>query len=618
MCAVRYYIWISVYRFGAKMKNPRLYLGLLLMLGTLGSPARGDDAANLEARRKELNRLNADEWEYEMRASPQTATIVGDYRYNDKWDDASLAHTARLRKDLMKWLARFESVNTTGFPEQEKLSQVMMIRGLKERVEAIDLKLYLMPIDQFWGIHLSLAQFVINVPFDTTKHYDDYLARLHKVPRVIDQVIGVLREGEKEKLLPPAYLLDETATQCGAIAEPAGVANAFGQPVSHFPDAVASADQKRLHDAIVAAVDNEVRPAYRKLQNFLSTDYAPKGRKNEGVWSLPNGDQLYRFDIRHHTTTSMDPEAIHQLGLSEVTRIQAQQLAIAKQLGFADLKTFQASLKTNPKLVPASREQILEIYRGYIAQMEPQLPKYFGLLPKTSVQVKPVEEFREKDAAGAEYDQGTPDGSRPGIVMVNTGDYQHLTTPTMESTAYHEGIPGHHMQISIAQMLPKLPTFRQQGSFTAYQEGWALYAEQLGKELGFYQDPYSDYGRLESEMLRAVRLVLDTGVHYKHWTRQQMVDYFHEHTSEDEPDLQAETDRYIAIPGQALGYKLGQLDILRLRKQAQDELGNRYDVRAFHDEILNGGAMPLDLLDQRVTAWIAQQKAGAAQAEHAN
>jgi uncharacterized protein (DUF885 family) len=601
------------------MKNPRLFLGLLLTIGTLVSQARSDDTANLEARRKELNRLVADEWEYEMRASPQTATTVGDYRYNDKWDDASLAFVPKQRKDLQKWLTRFESVNTAGFPEQEKLSHTMMVRSLKERVEAIDLKLYLMPVDQFSGIHLALAQFVIDVPFDTTKHYEDYLGRLHKVPQVIDQVIGVLREGEKEKLLPPAYLLDKSATQCAAIAEPAGVANAFGQPVSHFPASVTSADQARLRRSILAAVDDEVRPAYRKLQNFLSAEYAPKGRKDEGIWALPNGDQLYRFDVRERTTTSMDPETIHQLGLKEVARIQAEQLAIAKQLGFADLKTFQASLKTNPKLVPASRGQILEIYRGYIAQMEPQLPKYFGLLPKTRVEVKPVEEFREKDASGAEYEPGTPDGSRPGIVMVNTRDYQHLTTPTMESTAYHEGVPGHHMQISIAQTLPGVPKFRQEGlSYTAYVEGWALYAEKLGKELGFYQDPYSDYGRLDSEMLRAVRLVLDTGVHYKHWSRQQMVDYFHEHTSDDEPDVQAETDRYIAWPGQALGYKLGELDILRLRKQAQDELGNRYDVRAFHDEILNGGALPLDLLDQRVSAWIVQQKTGAAQGKGAN
>jgi uncharacterized protein (DUF885 family) len=591
------------------MKNPRLFLGLLLTIGTLVSPARSDDTANLEARRKQLNRLIADEWEYEMRASPQTATTVGDYRYNDKWDDASLAYVPKQRKDLRKWLARFESVNTAGFPEQEKLSQTMMVRDLKQRVEAIDLKLYLMPIDQFWGIHMGLAQFVSFIPLDTTKHYEDYLARLHKLPQVIDQVIGVLQQGEKEKLLPPAYLLDKAVAQCDASAEPAGEANAFGQPVSHFPDAITPADQKRLHDAILASVGSEVRPAYRKLQTFLSTEYAPSGRKNEGVWSLPNGDQLYRFDVRQQTTTSLEPEAIHQLGLKEVTRIQAEQLAIAKQLGFADLKTFQASLKTNPKLVPALREQILQIYMSFIAQMEPQLPKYFGLLPKTRLEVKPMEKFREQAGESATYYLGTPDGSRRGAVLVNTGDYQHRTTPTMESTAYHEGIPGHHMQISIAQTLPELPKFRQESFYTAYVEGWALYAEQLGKELGFYQDPYSDYGRLEGEMLRAVRLVLDTGVHYKHWTRQQMVDYFHEHTSEDEPDVQAETDRYIAIPGQALGYKLGQLDILRLRKQAQEELGKQYDVRAFHDEILNGGAMPLDLLDQRVMAWIARQKA---------
>jgi len=586
------------------MQDSRLYLSLLIIL-LMCSPA---GAADLEARRKQLNQLLADEWEYEMRESPESATVIGDYRYNDKWSDASLAHVPEQKADLRKWLGRFEWIDTTGFPEQEKLSQAVMIRSLKERIETIDLKLYLMPVDQFSGIHLELANLVNFIPFNTTREYEDYLARLHKLPQVIDQIIGVLQQGEKDKLMPPAFLLEKTVTQCSSIAEPVGVANVFGQPVTHFPDAIASADQKRLRDAVVASVDNEVRPAYRKLQNFLAMEYAPKGRSKEGVWSLPNGDALYRFFVRQQTTTSMEPEAIHQLGLKEVARIQTEQRAIAKKLGFADLKTFEASLKTNPKLVPASREQILEIYRNYIAQMEPQLPRYFGLLPKTKLEVKPTPQYREKEFSGAQYNQGTPDGSRLGAVMVNTGDYQHRTTLEMEATAYHEGVPGHHMQIAIAQTLTELPKFRQEGGYVAYSEGWALYAEQLGKELGFYQDPYSDYGRLASELLRAVRLVLDTGVHYKHWTRQQMIDYFHECTSEDEPDVQAETDRYIAIPGQALGYKLGQLDILRLRRLAQDELGKQYDVRAFHDEILNGGALPLDLLDQRVAAWIAKQK----------
>ena len=322
----------------------------------------------------------------------------------------------------------------------------------------------------------------------------------------------------------------------------------------NLPDSIPAADRKRLHDAILAAVDNEVRPAYTKFADFIATDYAPKGRKDPGIWALPNGDQLYRLFIHLLTTTDKDPESIHQLGLSEVKRIEGEQLAIAKSLGFSDLVAFRASLKTNPKLIPQSREQILEKYRFYIAQMQPQLPKLFGLLPKAHLEVRPVEAFREKEAAGAEYSDGTPDGSRPGIVFVNTSDYQHRSLTSIESTAYHEGDPGHHMQGSIAQELSTLPPFRQEAGYGAYVEGWALYSERLGKEIGFYQDPYSDYGRLSDEMLRAVRLVLDTGVHYKHWTRQQMIDFFHEHTSNDEPDLQAETDRYIADswPGSVL------------------------------------------------------------------
>jgi uncharacterized protein (DUF885 family) len=325
-----------------------------------------------------------------------------------------------------------------------------------------------------------------------------------------------------------------------------------------------------------------------------------------------NGEAIARIAIHQNTTTDMDPAAIHELGLKEVARIESEQLAIAKKLGFADLKSFRASLPTNPKLTPTSGQQILDTYKHYIAQMQVELPKLFGLLPKTAVEVRPTQPFREKEAASADYSQGTPDGSRPGIVYVNTSNYQHRSLISAESTSYHEGVPGHHMQISIAQTLPELPTFRQQAGYTAYVEGWALYSERLGKDIGFYQDPYSDFGRLSDELLRAARLVLDTGVHYKHWNRQQMLDFFHAHTSEDEPDIQAETDRYIAVPGQALAYKLGQLKILELRERAKTELGSKYDIRAFHDEILNGGALPLDVLDARVTAWIAAQKMRAA------
>jgi uncharacterized protein (DUF885 family) len=568
----------------------------------------GADTKTLEARREELKKLIAEQWEYQMRESPEFATIVGDYRYNDRWSDGSLAHVAQTKKDSQDLLARFEAVDTTGFPEQEKLNHQLMALNLKTFIESIDLKLYEMPIDQFYGAHLQLAQFVVNIPFNMTKQYEDYLARLHKVPNLVDDIIETLKQGMKDKLVPPKFLLEKTVEQCKSIAQPAGEASAFGQPVTHFPDGVPEGDRKRLHDEIVAAVDKEVRPAYTRLANFIAAEYAPKGRTSPGIWALPNGDALYRFLIRQQTTTTMDPETIHQLGLAEVARIESEELTIAKKLGFEDLKKFRAAAKTNPKLTPTSREQILDTYRNYINQMQARLPQLFGLLPKTAVEVRATQEFREKEASGAEYNQGTPDGSRPGVIYVNTGDYQHRSLLSAESTAYHEGVPGHHMQISIAQTLPDLPAFRQQANYTSYVEGWALYSERLGKDIGFYQDPYSDFGRLSDEMLRAVRLVVDTGVHYKHWPRQQIVDFFHEHSSEDEPNVQAETDRYIAVPAQALCYKLGQLEILKLRQRAQTELGAKYDIRGFHDEILGGGALPLDVLEARVTAWISAQR----------
>jgi uncharacterized protein (DUF885 family) len=588
------------------------YIILLGIASSNPTVLRAADNTSLDSRRAQINQLLKDQWEYELKESPERATVYGDYRYNDRWSDASLSHVQQQKADLQGWLSKCEAFDTSGFTEQEKLNQSLMVRNLKQRLEGIELKTYEMPLDQFNGVHLQAAQFVAIIPFNTTKQYEDYLARLHRIPALFDQVMEVLRQGEKDQLMPPRFLLEKTITQCKSIAEPAGEASPFGHPVAKFPDAVPEADRKRLHDAIIAAVDNEVRPAYTKLGNFIATEYAPKGRTDPGVWSLPGGDALYRFSIQRLTTTNMDPEYIHQLGLKEVARIESEELEIAKQLGFADLKSLRASIKSDPKLVATSREQILDKYRADIAQMKPELPKLFGLLPKTPLEVRPVEEFREKEAAGASYSTGTPDGSRPAIVYVNTGDYAHRSLITIETTAYHEGVPGHHMQIAIAQTLPEIPPFRQHGFFSAYSEGWALYAERLGEDLGFYQDPYSRYGHLDAEMLRAVRLVVDTGAHYKHWTRQQMVDFFHEHSSEDEPSVQAEVDRYIAWPAQALGYKLGQLEILKLRERAKTELGSKYDIRAFHDEILNGAALPLDVLDQRVTAWIDAQKAGSA------
>ena len=330
------------------------------------------------------------------------------------------------------------------------------------------------------------------------------------------------------------------------------------------------------------------------------------------MWSLPQGAERYANVVQRQTTTNRTPDQIHQIGVEQVALIERDTTAVAKRLGFTDWKALAASIQKDPKRHFHSREEILAAYRKFIDRMKPQLPKLFGRLPKADLVVLPVEEFREKEASGAQYNQGAPDGSRPGHVMVNTSEPESRKTISTESTAYHEGVPGHHLQIAIAQEVQGLPPQRQQAFYTAFVEGWALYSERLGKEIGFYEDPYSDFGRLQDEMLRAIRLVVDTGFHAKKWTRQQVVDYFHAHSAIDEVDVQAETDRYISIPGQALAYKMGQLKIIELRERAKSKLGSSFDVRKFHDEVLDAGALPLDVLEARVDSWIASQSRVAA------
>ncbi|QNK02625.1 DUF885 domain-containing protein [Dyella telluris] len=595
--------------------GPRMLLAGVVMSAACAAAQAA--TADVPTRVKALNDLLAEQWQHGLETQPEFATILGDLRYNDRWSDVSPAAAEREYNADKAFLKRFQAIDTTGFSEEDKLNQQLMVRKLSDALKAHELKVDEMPLEQMSGVHLQLAGFISSIPFDNTKEYDDYLKRLKAVPALFDQTTDNARLGLKNGMMPPKYLLEKVVTQIDSIGKPAGMDSVFAEPLKHFPKTVSAADQKRLHDAILAAIDQQVRPAYAKLGAFVKNDYAPHGRSEPGVWQLPNGDAIYAFQVEQMTTTKESPERIHEIGLSEVKRIEGEMTEVAKQQGFKDLASFRESLKTNPKVHATSREDILNRYRGYLAGMQPELPKLFGLLPKTKVEVVPVEAFREKEAAAAEYHQGTPDGSRPGQIFVNTGDYQNRSVLSIESTAYHEGIPGHHMQISIAQTLKDLPPFRQQAGYNAYIEGWALYAEQLGHELGFYKDPLSYYGHLSDELLRADRLVLDTGVHYKHWSRQQMVDFFHAHSSEDEPDVQAETDRYITWPGQALAYKMGQLKILELRARAKKELGDKFDIRAFHDEILDGGALPLDVLEARTDAWVAAVKAGKAPAHPA-
>jgi len=351
-----------------------------------------------------------------------------------------------------------------------------------------------------------------------------------------------------------------------------------------------------------------VLPAYLRLQRFMEVTYIPAGREQPGIWAMPDGDKYYAFSIRRTTTTNLTADQIHQIGLDEVTKDEKEMLAIAKKLGFADLKSFQADVKTNPKLKPTSREAILNAYRGYLDPMKARLPELFGRLPKAPFEVAPVPDFLEKDSADAYYEPGSPDGSRPGRIRVDTYNFADRNLADVESIAYHEGLPGHHLQISLSQELQGVPDFRKFGGYGAFAEGWGLYAERLGKDIGLYKDPYSDYGRLQGDIWRAIRLVVDTGVHSKHWTRDQMIQYFHDHSAINETSVQAETDRYIAWPSQALAYKVGQLKILELRDRAKAALSAKFDIRAFHDQVLDFGALPLDVLDQHINNWIATQK----------
>jgi uncharacterized protein (DUF885 family) len=482
-----------------------------------------------------------------------------------------------------------------------------MVRSLHEQLDNAVFENWLMPVNQFFGIHLQIATLVPLLPFATAKDYDDYVARLNKLPGLFDQVVALMKAGIAKQLVPPKILLEQCVSQALALAKGRPDASPFAQPLKKFPPAIAAADQARLRAAVLAAIRDKVQPAYTAFAAYLRTEYVPHGRTDVGLWSLPEGDARYAARIKQTTTTNLTAAEIHEIGLHEVARIETEQAAIGKMLGFAEFAAFKDHVRNNRKLYARSREDILARYRKYTDQMYEKLPALFGRLPKQRMTIEAVEAFREKEASGAQYNQGTKDGSRPGMVRVNTYEPTKRLTIDMESTAYHEGVPGHHMQIAIQQELGDLPPFRQQGGYVAFQEGWALYSERLGKEVGFYQDPYNNYGRLQDELLRAIRLVVDTGLHAKHWTREQVVQFFHDHSTIDEPSVQSETNRYIAVPGQALGYKIGQLTISRLRDKAQAALGPGFDVRGFHDEVLGAGALPMDILERRIDAWIAHQ-----------
>jgi uncharacterized protein (DUF885 family) len=580
----------------------RFHQSLVFLLVLAGS-VFAQDLKPVADRLAAQNALFDEQYESDLRNFPERATAFGDYRYNDKLADYSLAAIAQRNESNRAFLGRLQAIAMTGFSDQDQLSHDLLIRVLQQRIADFDLKEYEMPINQQNGIHTSLADLPLSVPFDSVKHYEDYIARLHQVPRVLSQTTEILRAGMKDNLMPVRFLVEKLPVQCQGIID----ADPFLIPTKKYAAEIAVEERKRLTQQITAAIDTDVIPAYKAFATFLRTEYAPHGRTALAVTSLPDGEKRYQNDIYGRTTTHLTPDDIHQLGLREIERIQAEMTVIAKKQGFADLASFRASLKTNPTYIPTSADQILDNFRHYITQMEPKLPELFTLLPKSPVTVEAIPSFQA--AAATHYVTGTPDGKHPGRVVVATSNFAERSLIDDEAVAYHEGVPGHHMQLSVQQHLTGLPKFRLHGlGFNAYIEGWALYAEQLGKEVGFYQDPVSDYGRLSSELFRAVRLVVDTGIHSKGWTRDQVVDFFRKSGAVDEPTIQSETDRYISWPAQALSYKLGQLKFRELRDRAQKELGVKFDIRTFHDEMLDGGTLPLDMLEARTDKWIAQRK----------
>ena len=567
----------------------------------LASPAFGQLASPAD-RVAQQNALFEEFYQTGLKNSPERATSYGDYRYNALLDQYSLEEIARQHAEANDFLKRLQAIPTEGMSEKDVLSHRIMERQIQREDVNYSLKNYKMPVNQQNGVHTRLADLPLRVPLDSVQHYDDYISRLRQIPRVLEQTTEVMRQGEKDGLMPPRLVLDKLPGQCDGIIS----ANPFLIPTKKFPAEFSEEDKKRLTAEITKAINDDVMPAFRKFAEFLRSEYAPKGRTDLSVESLPDGKRRYAEAVKFMTTINITPAEVHEIGLKEVERITAEMTKLAKAQGYKDLAEFREAINKDPKWKPQSEQQIVEDFAKYIHQMQPKLPELFGLLPKAPVTVEPIPDFAK--AESTHYVLGTPDGKRPGRVVVAVADPTKRTLITDEAVAYHEGVPGHHMQISIAQTLQDLPKFRLHGFYSAYAEGWALYAEELGKEIGFYQDPVSDYGRLNSELFRAVRLVVDTGIHDKNWTRQQVIDYMHANDTIDAL-AQTEADRYIAWPGQALAYKMGQLTIRKLRDEAKAELGAKFDIKAFHDEVLNGGSMPLDLLQERVKQWIKTQKA---------
>jgi uncharacterized protein (DUF885 family) len=555
-----------------------------------------------------LHRLFDEEWEWTMQQSPTFASMLGDRRFNDRWEDAGLEAFERRQQHRLDAVKRLTAIDHARLTPADQLNYDLFRKDLEADIEEYKFRAYLMPVSHRGGIQTAneLSELL---RFQTVKDYEDWTARMRALPRLMDQTLELMREGVRAKILWPKVTQQRVPAQIDNQLVTRAEQSPFYNPFRKFPDAIPSTEQERLRQSAREAITQSVVPAYRRLKEYFVGEYLPASFDSVGAWQWPNGGEAYAFYARRYTTTDLTPQQIHEKGLSEVSRIRAEMQKVMTQVGFkGSHKEFFKKLRTDGDFYYKKPEDLLEAYRSISKKIDPELVKVFKTLPRMPYGVVPIPSESAPDTTTAYYNQPAADGSRPGLYYVNL--YKPETRPKWEMMALslHEAVPGHHLQIARAMELGEIPKFRRYGGYTAFVEGWGLYAESLGEDMGLYDDPYSKFGQLTYEMWRAVRLVVDTGMHQMKWERQRAIDYFLDNAAKTEQDIVNEIDRYITNPGQALAYKIGELKLKELRARAARELGPRFDIREYHDIVLGSGAVPLDVLERNVDAWIASEK----------
>ncbi|MFL5486937.1 MAG: DUF885 domain-containing protein [Gemmatimonadaceae bacterium] len=555
-----------------------------------------------------LHRLFDLDWEYSNVVYPEYATYTGYPGQNDRWTDLSVTAITLRRENVKRELAIVRAIDRARLNDPDRLSYDIFRRGIEEAIEGQRFPAELLQVTQRDGPQYA-ASTIGSMPTATVKDYTDIIARLRALPAVVDQTVALLDSGLKRGITPPRITLRDVPAQMTNLIPEEADESALLSPFSRFPVGIAEGDRVRLHVEARRVYEELDRPAFQRLRRYLETAYIPRSRETIGMNALPDGAVWYAYNVKVQTTTTRTPQEIHDLGLSEVKRIRAQMDSLIAATGFsAGFAAFTNMLRTDRKFFYTDSAALVRAYRDVTKRIDPELPKLFGRLPRLTYGVETIPSYAAPSQTTAYYQPGSPDAHRAGQFFVNT--YKLETRPSweMEVLTAHEAVPGHHLQIAIAQELEGIPNFRRYGGYTAFVEGWALYSESLGPELALYKDPYSKFGQLTYEMWRAVRFVIDTGIHYLGWSRQQAIDYFKSNSAKTDQDIVQEVDRYIVWPGQALAYKSGELQIKALRRYAEQQLGAKFDVRAFHDQVLGQGALPLDILDARVRAWVASQR----------